>query len=44
MTLYRLSREGLVRRDGQKDWYFVPRDTETKNAGGDTPALLNFVN
>jgi hypothetical protein len=26
MTLYRLSREGIMRREGMKDWFFVPAD------------------
>jgi hypothetical protein len=37
MTLYRLSLDGLVRREG-RTWFFVP---ETKNPGGDTPGLIN---
>lgn len=35
MTLYRLSREGLVRREGHT-WFAVP---ETVNPGGETPGL-----
>jgi hypothetical protein len=37
MTLYRLSQEGLARREG-RIWFFVP---EAKNPGGETPGLFN---
>jgi hypothetical protein len=30
MTLYRLSKQGLMRRKGQKDWFFVPPEERTK--------------
>jgi hypothetical protein len=40
MTLYRLSNEGLVRRDGHT-WFFVPQDADTKNPGGETPGPIN---
>jgi hypothetical protein len=33
MTLYRLSKDGLARREGQT-WFFVPPKAETKNPGG----------
>ena len=39
MTLYRLSRERAVRREG-RIWFFVPSKAETKNPGGETPGLL----
>lgn len=39
MTLYRLSREGLARRDGVT-WFFVPPQAE-KNPGGETPGPSN---
>jgi len=41
MTLYRLSKEGLMRRKGQKDWFFVPSEERTKNPGAATPGLFN---
>jgi len=37
MSLYRLSREGLVRRKGQKDWFYVPPNERAKNPGDGTP-------
>lgn len=37
MTLYRLSIDGLVRRD-KRTWFFVP---ETKNPGAVTPGSIN---
>ena len=36
MTLYRLSKDNLVRREG-RTWFFVPPSAETKNPGGETP-------
>ena len=36
MTLYRLSQDGLARREG-RTWFFVPPKAETKNPGGGTP-------
>jgi hypothetical protein len=36
MTLYRLSRDGLARRDG-RTWFFVPPKAEAKNPGDGTP-------
>lgn len=41
MSLYRLSKEGLVRREGRKDWFYVPPEGEASNPGGDTPGLFN---
>jgi hypothetical protein len=38
MTLYRLSKDGLVRRDGHT-WFFVPPSAETKNPGVGAPGL-----
>ena len=38
-ALYRLQREGRVRRDGHT-WFIVP---ETVNPGGDTPALKDLL-
>lgn len=35
MTLYRLSQEKLVRREGHV-WFFVPQIAETKNPAGET--------
>ena len=40
MTLYRLSREGVARREG-RNWFFV---SETKNPGGETPGSSNLFN
>jgi hypothetical protein len=37
MSLYRLSRQGFMRRVGQKDWYFVPPEQRAKNSGGSAP-------
>jgi len=43
MTLYRLSQDGLVRREG-RTWFFVPSQAaETKNPGGDTPGLIEML-
>jgi len=39
MTLYRLSQDGLARREGQT-WFIVP---ETMNPGGDTPGLQSLL-
>jgi hypothetical protein len=39
MTLYRLSQDGLVRRDG-RTWFFVPPKAETKNPGGSAPGSI----
>lgn len=36
MTLYRLSKENLVHRDGHT-WFFGPSPTEPRNPGADTP-------
>ncbi|WP_024338672.1 hypothetical protein [Bradyrhizobium japonicum] len=36
MTLYRLSKDDLARRDGRL-WFFVEPKGETKNPGGETP-------
>lgn len=41
MTLYRLSRDGLVERDG-RNWFFVPPEQRTKNPGGETPGQHLF--
>jgi hypothetical protein len=35
MTLYRLSQDGLARREG-RTWFFVPQTAEMKNPAGDT--------
>jgi hypothetical protein len=32
MTLYRLSKDGLVRREGH-NWFFVPQAAATENPG-----------
>jgi len=41
MTLYRLSKQGLVRREGQT-WFFVPpEEAETENPGAATPGSEN---
>jgi hypothetical protein len=37
MTLWRLSKQGIVRRDGQV-WFFVPAKAEMENPGATTPA------
>lgn len=42
MTLYRLSREGIVGRDGHI-WFFHPPKAEGKNPGGDTPGLEDLL-
>lgn len=42
MTLYRLSKEGLVHRDGHT-WFFGPAPAETKNPGGETPGLEELM-
>lgn len=40
MTLYRLSKDKLVRREGQT-WFFVPsKEAETKNPGGSAPGSI----
>jgi hypothetical protein len=39
MTLYRLSQEGLVRRDG-RIWFFIPEDQRMKNPGGSAPGSI----
>lgn len=36
MTLYRLSQDGLARREG-RTWFYVPPKAATKNPGGDAP-------
>jgi hypothetical protein len=41
MTLYRLSKDDLVRRDGRL-WFYVPLKGETKNPGGGTPGLIGM--
>lgn len=40
MTLYRLSQDGLARRDG-RTWFYVPPNAETKNPGGGAPGSSN---
>jgi hypothetical protein len=40
MSLYRLLKKGLVRRDG-RIWFFVPQTAETKNPGTPAPGSLN---
>jgi hypothetical protein len=42
MTLYRLSRDGLARREGQT-WFVVPHKPETMNPGGGTPGLNSML-
>ncbi|MGY3486109.1 hypothetical protein ACVW1C_003992 [Bradyrhizobium sp. USDA 4011] len=42
MTLYRLSKDELVRRDGRV-WFYVPPEGETKNPGGGTPGLIDLL-
>lgn len=39
MTLYRLSKDAVVRREGRR-WFSVPLKGETKNPGGGTPGLI----
>jgi hypothetical protein len=39
MTLYRLSQDGLARREG-RTWFFVPQ-AETKNPGAPAPGQIN---
>jgi hypothetical protein len=39
MTLYRLSKDGIARREGQT-WFFVPAGGGTKNPGGSTPGSI----
>jgi hypothetical protein len=41
MTLYRLLKANLVRRDGHT-WFFGPPSVETKNPGGGTPGQNNI--
>ena len=36
MTLWRLSQDGLARREGHT-WFFVPPTAETENPGGEAP-------
>jgi hypothetical protein len=43
MTLYRLLKARLVRRDGHT-WFFGPSNAETKNPGGETPGLIETGN
>jgi hypothetical protein len=43
MTLYRLLKDGLVRREGHK-WFFVPQNAERKNPGAGTPGLVETGN
>jgi hypothetical protein len=41
MTLYRLSKENLARREG-RTWFYAPlNEGETKNPGGRTPGLVD---
>jgi hypothetical protein len=40
MTLYRLQKEGRVRRDGHI-WFLAPPKAETENPGGETPGPIN---
>jgi hypothetical protein len=40
MTLYRLSKDGLARRDGHI-WFYVPPTAETENPGAATPGPNN---
>jgi hypothetical protein len=40
MTLYRLSQDGLVRREGRM-WFYVPPNAEAKNPGGGAPGPNN---
>ena len=42
MTLYRLSLEGLARRDG-RTWFSAEPSGEAKNPGAATPGLFNSV-
>lgn len=39
MTLYRLFKEGAVRRDGHV-WFFAPQNAETKNPGVSAPGPI----
>jgi hypothetical protein len=39
MTLYRLSKDNLARREG-RTWFFVPPNAETKDPGGETPGNI----
>ena len=39
MTLYRLSKEGAMRREG-RNWFFVPEDQRTKNPGTVVPGSI----
>lgn len=39
MTLYRLSKDGIARRQGQI-WFFVPPKVEAKNPGGSAPGSV----
>lgn len=42
MTLYRLSQDGLARREGQT-WFIVPGKSETMNPGAVTPGLQSML-
>lgn len=44
MTLYRLSKDGIVERKGGRTWFYVPSQTEAENPGGATPGLINSPN
>lgn len=37
MTLYRLSRDGTIRREGKADWFFVPPDQRNAEAAEESP-------
>jgi len=43
MTLYRLSKDGLVSRHG-RTWFIAPPKGEAKNPGGETPGLIETGN
>lgn len=49
MTLYRLSREQIMRREGKADWFFVPDDQRKPisgnegSPGGDAPGDRNDI-
>lgn len=38
MTLYRLSKDGLMRREGQKNWFFIPPELRREKTGVGAPA------
>lgn len=42
MSLFRLSKKGLVRRIKQT-WFFVPPEADAKNPGASTPGQLEFL-